>query len=123
MQNKTLFLLLFHGSARKNSLTASGEFVKSLRKKAPDSKIGLCFLRGQKPDIKQALADAASQKFRKVYIFQLFLLPGAHVNEDIPGFINEFKNAHPQTEIKLLPCLVELEGFGQLILNEIKKHA
>ena len=123
MQNKTLFLLLFHGSARKNALTASGEFINSLRKKAPESKIGLCFLRGQKPDLKQALSEAAIQGIKKIYIFQLFLLPGAHVNEDIPGIVKDFEKNHPQISIEILPCLTKLEGFAKMILDEMSNHA
>jgi hypothetical protein len=51
------------------------------------------------------------------------LLPGAHVNEDIPGIVNEFKKNQPETRITTLPCLTELDSFEQLILNEIKSHA
>jgi sirohydrochlorin ferrochelatase len=48
-------------------------------------------------------------------VIQLFLLPGAHVNEDIPGMINSFKKDYPNITVETSPCLVELKEFQQMI--------
>lgn len=123
MQKKTISLLLFHGSARKNALIAAEKFREKVRKESGSTDVAICFLRGQKPDLASALDSAVAESFSAINIIPLFLLPGAHVDEDIPGIVEFFKSKSPSVELKLLPCLVDLDEFCEMIVETIKKHA
>jgi sirohydrochlorin ferrochelatase len=122
MKKKTLFLLLFHGSARKEALTSARAFLEKMRTLISDAEVEICFLRGQKPDLLMALEEGAASGHGKIRLIQLFLLPGAHINEDIPGILKDFGQKHPQVDTKVLPCLVELHEFSQMLTEIIKSH-
>lgn len=120
MEKKTIYLLLFHGSARPEAFSSANAFTDKL-KKGSRSEIRCCFLRGQKPGLEQAIRDAVNDGYVAIKAIQLFLLPGAHVNEDIPGIVDRYKKEHPEISIELFPCLVELEEFAQMIQQLINK--
>jgi sirohydrochlorin ferrochelatase len=115
MENKTFYLLLFHGSARNDALISAQAFLDKINFSRQIKNTGIAFLRGQQPDLASALKKIAQDNFNKVKVIQLFLLPGAHVNEDIPGMINSFKKDYPNITVETSPCLVELKEFQQMI--------
>ena len=114
MEKKTINLLLFHGSARANSLESALAFTQKLCD-ISGRKVECCFLRGQQPTLEMALASAVNEGYNMIRLIQLFLLPGSHVDEDIPGIIEGFRQKHPEVKIESLPCLVELEGFASML--------
>jgi sirohydrochlorin ferrochelatase len=117
MENKIFNLYIFHGSARPDALISAQNFLKKVKSKMQNEGIGICFLRGGQPDLRTALTQAANSGYKNFKIIQLFLLPGAHVNEDIPGETEKFCQEFPGTSIKILPCLVELDDFVNLMAN------
>lgn len=120
MEKKTIYLLLFHGSARESALSSATKFTDSLRDICKN-RVECCFLRGQSPDLDEAISSALAQGFTCIKIIQLFLLPGAHVNEDIPGIVARHKQQASAVSIEVLPCLVELPEFTQMIQQLINK--
>ncbi|MFZ5949903.1 MAG: sirohydrochlorin chelatase [Candidatus Rifleibacteriota bacterium] len=119
MKNKTIYLLLFHGSARTGALQSASAFTNNLAEQT-GKMVKACFLRGQSPDLEDAINQSISDGYRKIRIIQLFLLPGAHVNEDIPGIIEKFE--HLSLDLKILPCLVELEEFAEMLQILMNRH-
>ncbi|GAB4270021.1 MAG: hypothetical protein Kow0029_06500 [Candidatus Rifleibacteriota bacterium] len=117
MEKKTKSLLLFHGSARQNALESANNFLDSITNEGINAAI--CFLRGQQPDLNSALLAAINEGFKKIHLIQLFLLPGAHVNEDIPKIISDFNDRFPEIEIEVTPNLVELPEFKEMIVELI----
>lgn len=120
MEKKTINLLLFHGSAREVALKSAESFTQKLQRKG-DFSVACCFLRGQQPDLATALRHSIKMGFRHIRIIQLFLLPGAHVNEDIPGIAAGFQEDYPDLFIETTPCLVELEEFAEMLLKILQK--
>lgn len=116
MEKKTINLLLFHGSARANALESAAGFTKKLREQSGKA-IECCFLRGQQPTLEMALSSALNDGCSKIRLIQLFLLPGSHVDQDIPGIVDEFRQKHPEIEIESFPCLVELDGFASMLVK------
>lgn len=122
MQKKTISLLLFHGSARNDAIVAAEKFLVNLRRTADNAAVSMCFLRGQQPDLPTALENLVIEGYGEVRLIPLFLLPGAHVNEDIPGMIEAFCKKHPEITVKTLPCLVEIDDFIRMLAKIIQTN-
>ncbi|MEW6709618.1 MAG: CbiX/SirB N-terminal domain-containing protein [Candidatus Riflebacteria bacterium] len=119
MKNKTIYLLLFHGSTRTGALKCASAFTETLAKQS-GKMVKACFLRGQSPDLESAINQSVTEGYARIRVIQLFLLPGAHVNEDIPDIIEKFR--HSDLDIEVLPCLVELEEFAQMLQILMNRH-
>lgn len=120
MQKKTFSLLVFHGSARKNANDAANEFSRILSAELGCSQFSLCFLKGVAPELSEAIATAAANGEKHLTIIPLFLLPGSHINDDIPAIVRDFSSAHPEVEIVIRKCLVAEEDFAEYVARQIK---
>lgn len=115
MENETFSLLIFHGSARPEANAAAISFAERLRESFGITSFAICFLKGVAPELATALEETVIRGFRKIRLIPLFLLPGTHTCKDIPAAADVVKRAHPQVEIEILDCLVEMPEFLELI--------
>ena len=115
MENETFSLLIFHGSARPEANAAAVSFAERLGKRIATTSFSICFLKGVAPELAAALDEVVARGFRKIRLIPLFLLPGTHTCKDIPAAADAVKTAHPQVEIEILDCLVEMPEFLELI--------
>lgn len=115
MENETFSLLIFHGSARPEANAAAVSFAERLRKHINVTDFSICFLKGVAPELSAVLDETVSRGFKRIRLIPLFLLPGTHTCTDIPAAANAVKATHPQVEIEILDCLVEMPEFLELI--------
>ena len=115
MENETFSLLIFHGSARPEANAAALSFAERLKKRIGMNSFAICFLKGVAPELETALEEAVVRGFRKIRLMPLFLLPGTHTCKDIPAAADVIKKTHPQVEIEIFDCLVEMPEFLELI--------
>lgn len=119
MENKTISLLLLHGSARKSAIEAAAEMVDILSLQFSCHNFLVCFLRGAVPDLGTAMIDAVSLGANKIQIIPLLILPGAHIDEDIPAEVANFNNKHPEIEVVVNNCLVKDNEFLNLVASKL----
>lgn len=114
-------LLIFHGSARASATKAAATFAERLRDlgRAPD--FSVCFLRGAEPSLDEALKNAIAKGHLYLRLIPLFLLPGSHINEDIPASIEKCTKENPDLKCEVAECLVENPEFVDFIANEISR--
>ena len=109
-------LLVFH------SLTSYGkECIDSFNKKLQDinkKKFKICFLNGN-PSLRQTLLKCKEEKATKLNIIPMLLLPGVHLNKDIPEIINEFSSENAKIEVSIQNCLSIDDNFIEYISNRI----
>ncbi len=122
MQKQTFSLLVFHGSNRQQANTEAFNFIKTLAGKQQAKNFGCCFLRGSQPTIEQALDQAKLEGKNTIRVIPLFLLPGSHINEDIPAAIKLFSEANPEVKITVNPCLCQCPEFADLIAGQIENE-
>lgn len=119
MEKKTISLLLLHGSARKSAIEAATEMVDTLSLQFSCHNFLVCFLRGAVPDLSTAMLDAVSLGAKRIQIIPLLILPGAHVDEDIPAEVAKFNAKHPEIEIEINNCLVKDNEFLNLVASKL----
>jgi len=119
MAAKKHSLLIFHGSARETAGNAATVFADSLKARDGMTEFSICFLRGAKPSLEEAIDKAIANECSCLRLIPLFLLPGSHIDEDIPEIVKKYRQANPHTTIELGSCLVHNPNFIKFVANEI----
>jgi len=112
-------LLIFHGSARETAGNAATVFADSLKARDGMAEFSVCFLRGAKPSLEEAIEEAIANGCSCLRLIPLFLLPGSHIDEDIPAIVKKYRETYPHTTIKLGSCLVHNPNFIKFVADEI----
>lgn len=111
------FLLIAHGSRREQSNNEIRELTKKLKQNNSNKFdfIICCFLELSDPLIPEAIDYLASKSVKKITIFPYFLATGTHVAEDIPKYVDEAKDRHPNINLELLPHFGASENISKAI--------
>ncbi|MBU1107438.1 MAG: CbiX/SirB N-terminal domain-containing protein [Candidatus Riflebacteria bacterium] len=112
-------LLIFHGSARESASNAAVAFAAELSSKRDCSDFSICFLKGAEPDLTLAITNAIAKGYKKLLLLPLFLLPGAHISEDIPAVVDKFKSSNPEVAFQVCDCLTHNPQFIEFVSNQI----
>ncbi|PKL46108.1 MAG: hypothetical protein CVV42_17660 [Candidatus Riflebacteria bacterium HGW-Riflebacteria-2] len=122
MARKRHALLIFHGSARETASNAAAVFVENLKKQNNPVDFSICFLRGAEPTLEKAIETAIDNGCTSLRLIPLFLLPGSHIDEDIPAIIEKYQLANPHIEFEAGSCLVHNPQFIKFVANEIGEN-
>jgi sirohydrochlorin ferrochelatase len=112
-------LIVAHGSRRQASneeVRALGERVRDLRDPGIDQ-VEVAFLELAEPSIPAGLARCVEQGAREIVVFPYFLAAGTHVASDIPEALAEFREHHPDVEIRLASHLGASTSLPRTILD------
>jgi len=112
-------LLIFHGSARETAGNAATVFADSLKACDGIADFSMCFLRGAKPSLEEAIEKAIADGCDSLRLIPLFLLPGSHIDEDIPAILQKYRQSNPEIKIKLGSCLVHNPQFIKFVASEM----
>jgi sirohydrochlorin ferrochelatase len=94
-------LLIAHGSpipAANADLWALAEGVRARR---GDLVVEPAFLEGTSPSIPEGIDACVRQGAERVAVIPFFLLPGSHVSEDLPAFVEAARREYPDVEFVL----------------------
>ena len=107
-------VLLGHGSRVEMANNPLVEVAKLLSGALDGLPVVPAFLQLARPSLRETLEDLYRSGARKVAVMPLFLFPGAHVLEDIPGEVEKIRGEYPDFELFLSspigahPKLVEI---------------
>lgn len=122
MEPKRHSLLIFHGSARETAGNAAAIFAETLKNQKSLSEFSICFLRGAQPSLENAIETAITSGYTSLRLIPLFLLPGSHIDEDIPEIVEKFRLANPGVTIELGSCLVQNSQFISFVAEQIARN-
>ena len=97
-KNKPAYLLIAHGTREKEGENAFFQFVEEFKHAFPDRTIQPAFLELSRPSIPEAIESCVGAGAGAIFVLPLMLFPGRHINQDIPRFIQEAKQAHPEVD-------------------------
>jgi len=114
-QPSRLVLLLFHGAEKLQDSDLMEEIVTSMTERLKHPRIEYCFLSPKfaptLPQKIEAIANRAqnsdendAQAITHIDIFPIFILPGKHLDEDIPMVVAGFVDKYPQFKLTLQPA-------------------
>ncbi|NOZ76179.1 MAG: sirohydrochlorin nickelochelatase [Euryarchaeota archaeon] len=80
---ETGIVLVGHGSLRPETKRAYEELAEKVAAGSGRA-VRVGYLQGQEPNLKAAVEGMVREGFSRIAVIPLFVMPGAHVNEDIP---------------------------------------
>ncbi len=113
---KTGFILLGHGSKRKEWQIPFERLLARLEETTGKDQFFLAYLESSKPSLEEVVASLAKKK-EKIYIWPLFLSLGGHVGQDIPKILENLRKKYSLPLI-LLPCLGEWDEFWDFLYQQ-----
>ncbi|MDD3001135.1 MAG: CbiX/SirB N-terminal domain-containing protein [Candidatus Riflebacteria bacterium] len=114
-------LLVFHGTPGNEPLKKIEVFEKNIRSFSKENNdFTICYLKSQTPLLQTALENAAQPGTTTIRVFPMFLLPGTHLNFDIPAIIENFNKKHGHINVILEKCLTQDLYFAKYISDRVK---
>ena len=83
--------------------------------------VRVAYLQFMKPELKEALGNAAEEGINKIVIHPFLLSKGFHVTKNIPQIIENFQNAYPDIEVICTAPLGVHEKLAEVVLKRIKE--
>jgi sirohydrochlorin ferrochelatase len=106
-------IYIAHGSRR---LEANKRFIAFINKVMIETRAeiqGYGFLEHAEPTILEAIEESIQKGASRITVVPILLLPGVHVNEDIPVEIEKAKIEYPNTSFSYCPPL----GLDEILVN------
>lgn len=119
-----LIIMLFHGSRHQQAVPEATAFAARLSKAG--KAVSIAFLQMATPLFKDVLADAVHSGQTWIQVFPLFTLTGAHVAQDIPEIVEQFRRDFPGLRIDLEPHLAADPSFEAWLgerINQKEKNS
>ncbi len=110
---KGAYLLIAHGTRDEEGKSSFLQFVNEFRKAFPDRFVQPAFLELAKPDIQEGIEACVEEGAEEIFVIPLMLFPGRHVNQDIPGQIQEAKSRYPQLDFHYSGALALVPREGK----------
>jgi len=106
MQLKTGVLIFTHGSRLKAGNDLMLALVAQLRRRLGYEHIEPCFMELGKPLIPVALRKLVRQGCNHIFGYAFFLVPGSHLQQDIPFIFQETLKKHPGVTWEISPPMM-----------------
>ena len=116
---KPIVLLVFHGTRNAQGIAQMHDVVKKLQDRESEKQFHGCFLELVEPRFDQVLFQFLENGVSEISIKPMFVLPGRHLNEDIPEIIGNAKAKYPDVHIQLKSPLYDQEGFLKWLLEDL----
>ena len=119
MQRKTGILVFTHGSRSTAAHAALLRLVDQLRERFDAVAIEPCFMELGEPLIPEAIARLIARGCNHLFGYALFLVPGTHLQEDVPRIFAEALQAHPGVTFEISPPLLADPLLVELVARHI----
>ena len=103
-KKKRSLVALFHGAKKLNTSLLPAQFTELLHKETDYTSVDFAYLADVSAPSLFQVFEKNKDIFYHVDIFPVFILPGKHLDEDIPTMIEELKVKYPYITINLLPA-------------------
>lgn len=116
-------LIVAHGSRRAASNDEVRQLTERLRTGAEASFgfVGNAFLELADPLIPEGLEQCRQAGANEVVLLPYFLSAGRHVSEDIPTIVADYRDNHPDIEVRIAPYLGTASGLIDALLELAEK--
>ena len=118
-----LLLLVFHGARLLQDSNLPQEFIDHLKVEIKHPLIRYSFLTESiYPSMEQAVEEALnSDSLKSIDVFPIFLLPGKHLDDDIPKKVKYLQKKYRHLRIKLWPAPHIIKNISPVISDMASK--
>lgn len=113
---KTCVTLVAHGSSREEANLFMKELAQKLTSPFP---FNLGFLEVASPHMREALEEHIRKGATQIRVIPLFLVPGNHVDRDIPAIIKEVSQKYPEILIDLEDFIGKRDEFFSFLIESL----
>lgn len=114
-KRKTGILLVTHGSRLKEANWSLFPMVRELRRRLGNDCIAPCFMELGRPDIPTAVRKLARRGCNYLYVHAFFLVPGNHLQNDIPRILRDALKEHPGVTFEIGNAMFSDPGLTDLV--------
>ncbi|MBI5687571.1 MAG: hypothetical protein HZC54_21075 [Verrucomicrobia bacterium] len=114
-KRKTGVLLVTHGSKLKEANWSLFPIVRELRRRLGNDCIAPCFMELGRPDIPTAVQKLVRRGCSHIFVHALFLVPGKHLQKDIPGILRHALEPHPGVTFEIGNAMFSDPGLTDLV--------
>ena len=118
MRRKTGIIVFTHGSRLKAGNEVMLQLVEQIRERTGYEHIEACFMELGKPLIPVALRKLVRQGCNHIFGYALFLVPGSHLQEDIPFIFEQTLKKHPGVTWEVSPPMMS----DPMMVDFVAKH-
>src|SRR5437762_3281046 len=118
MKRKTGVIIFTHGSRLKTGNETMLQLVDQIRRQVGYEHIEPCFMELGKPLIPVALRKLIRQGCNHIFGYALFLVPGSHLQEDIPFIFERTLKKYPGVTWEISPPMMN----DPMMVDFVAKH-
>ncbi len=120
MQKKTIFLYVFHGSKKSSANLAAKEFVQTISAETQKN-AAIAYLQFCEPNLLNVLEELCSDGNHTIHVKPMFILPGSHLENDIPEIVSDVKKRFKTVNIILDGALIKNSDFVDFCKKDLEK--
>ena len=120
MREKTGIVVFTHGSRLPAGNDALLQFVSQLRQRLGSERIEPAFMEIAQPAIPVAIRKLVQQGCTHILGYALFLVPGTHLQEDIPMIFTETLKEYPSVTWEITPPMLTESGLLDFVAGRLQ---
>ena len=121
MTKKTGVIVFTHGSRLKEGNDIMIRLVDQLRARLGDSLVEPCFMELGQPDMYTAIAKLVAAGCNHIFGYAFFLVPGKHLQEDIPAILAAALRDHPGVTWELSEPMLDDPALLEVATDRIRR--
>ena len=121
MQRKTGVIIFTHGSRLAEGNDIMLRLVDQLRAKLGYPLVEACFMELGQPDIYTAVERLLAQGCNHIFGYAFFLVPGKHLQHDIPGIIRCALHRRPDVTWEITEPMMDDPALLDLVQKRIER--
>jgi sirohydrochlorin ferrochelatase len=121
MQRKIGVIVFTHGSRLAEGNDIMVRLVDKLRARLGYELVEPCFMELGRPDIPTAIDKLVARGCNHIFGYAFFLVPGKHLQEDIPAIIEGALKRHPGVSYELSEPMMDDPGLLDLVEKRIAR--
>ena len=122
MQRKTGVIVFTHGSRVAAGNAILVQFVDQLRRRLGHELVEPCFMEIAPPDIPSAIEKLVARGCNHIFGYALFLVPGRHLQEDIPAIIDAALQKHPGVTYEITEPMLDDPALLDMVALRIQRR-
>jgi sirohydrochlorin ferrochelatase len=121
MQRKTGVIVFTHGSRLQEGNDIMVRLVEKLRARLGHEFVEPCFMELGQPDIPTAIDKLVARGCNHIFGYAFFLVPGKHLQEDIPAIIEQALKKHPGVTYEISEPMMDDPALLDLVEKRIER--
>jgi sirohydrochlorin ferrochelatase len=121
MQRKTGVIIVTHGSQSAPGNNVLGQMAERLRVRLGTNLIEPCFMELGDSSIPVAIERLIARGCNHIFVCAFFLVPGKHLQEDIPAIIEEALRSHQGVTYEVTGPMLNDPGLFELVAQRLER--